>query len=228
MRMMIITALAVAATAVVVWSHPGLHRRAEGILLAGAHRRVTAQGSTAADQPQRPDGGAASDTGDEATPGPEADGGAQEPAASDATHQSPAEPKQGQPIRLPPPLDRADFGMTRSQIERAFTINWHGADYSGSRPVSVLAHYMTENRSQLAKFRLVDGKLSAIEVNLKPRNEQTLDDLYDTWCRRLTEHHGDAPVAEPARWADQRINVHIGKDTDRRVVRIRYSHTADG
>jgi len=227
MRMMIITALAVAATAVVVWSHPGLHRRAEGILLAGAHRRVTAQGSTAADQPQRADGGAASDTA-QATPGPEAAGTAHETATSDAALQSPAEPKQGQPIRLPPPLDRADFGMTRSQIEREFTISWHGADYSGSRPVSVLAHYMTENRSQLAKFRLVDGKLSAIEVNLKPRQEQTLDELYDAWRRRLAEHHGDAPVAEPARWADQRVNVHIGKDTDRRVVRIRYSHTTNG
>lgn len=225
MRMVIITALAVVATAVVLWSHPGLRDRAQGILLAGAHRQVTAQAS-APEKQTRPPQSQPDRSPDWQTPPSVSDGRSQAPGTADGSPRLAA--AQTGPVRLPPPLDGADFGMTRQQLERAFDISWHGEDYSGSQPVTVLAHYMTEDRRQLAKFRLVDGELRTIEVNLKPDTDQPLDDLYQTWRDRLAEQHEDAPAAEPAGWADQRVSVRIGKDTDRGVVWIRYSSMSDG
>ncbi|NIO14152.1 MAG: hypothetical protein GTO03_11675 [Planctomycetales bacterium] len=87
---------------------------------------------------------------------------------------------------------------------------------------------MTDDRRHLAKFRLVDGELRTIEINLKPDPDQPLDDLYQTWRDWLAERHGDAPATEPAGWSDQRVSVQIGRDTDRRVVWIRYSRMSDG
>jgi len=248
-KMFIATALAVVAVVCSLVLSPELRHKAEDILFGKERTVATNQPGAQAERPsdrlarvvkEAPgkirrkvstltdeDPGPETPVGQQSTAAPEPrPEPAPAPARTEQAERAPAQPAPRRTkvrISLPRPFHNARFGMTEAQLRRLYRIAWESNDYTIDKEgTRVLVYYITEDKSQSARFRLSNDSLFEITVHLQPRKGQTLQGIYEHWRKQFTRQYAGLPEARRTRWSDGTIRINIGLNKIKNFVWIEF------
>jgi hypothetical protein len=124
---------------------------------------------------------------------------------------APAPPPAQARFVMPPTFSALRFGMSPAQVERMFEQHWlreEGGEL-------MLVHYPMPDKSQAYRFHFAGQALYQIEVDVKPAEGQSIEQVYEHWRDYLSRTYGNLPVSTATRWSDGTVTVRMARERGR-------------